>query len=313
MDISQASSKEKSEFYQALDKLVRSAKQKNYNYEDELANLSTKLNKEYMDLRQFETVLKTIDPFVVPHLELLTKYLKEPEHLHNYRTAIGIVKFKRKLKEMEIARENLTKLILTAKDYIEKNNLTPEKFFNEFYNSRTESIGPFELNKLLDHFKITFTVDEKMMLFLTINNYEQDSKISLKQWVDTYTDITKAFSATKDQEQSLTKAREIDDMLFKVSPIISKFKDAMNRAGYEKFKIYLEKNKVKIEEGKITGEDFETSARDILPTLNYHEMTELKKCFEKDGKVNIEMPDEFIRECSRFGSDSKGKFKSRSQ
>lgn len=308
MDISQASSKERSEFYLALDKLVRSAKQKNYNYEDELANLSTKLNKEYMDLRQFETVLKTIDPFVVPHLELLIKYLKEPEHLHNYRTAIGIVKFKRRLKDMEVSRENLNKVILILKDYIEKNSLTPEKFFHEFYNSRTESIGPMELDKMLDHFKINYTKDERMMLFLTINNFEQDSKISLKQWVETYTNVTKEFSGTKEQEETLTKAREIDDMLFKVSPIINKFKDALSRAGYEKFKAYLEKNKVKIEEGKITADDFEASSRDILPTLNYLEMIELKKCFEKEGKVNIELPDEFIRECGRFGSDSKGTF-----
>lgn len=301
MDFSQVSYTDKSIMYKELDKMVREAKEKNYDYSSELARMNLKLGKASLNFKEFETIARSMNPLITSkNVEFLAELIKEKQ---SSRISVSTVELSRLLDKIDLNRENLSKFFDKIKAYHEKQGSTPDKTFQEFQNSATNSIGPTELDKMIRNFHYSMEGVDVEMLFMSINGFESDFKISDKQWVSSYNEQIERDTKLKPQTSQRSQ-NGMEQNLKEIYPILHKLKNAMLKQGIDKLKIILEKERFQSKDGKMTPVQFKAAVRDVMPTLTYMELDELSEKFTSDNMIVTDVPDQYIRESSRFNTSN---------
>lgn len=305
MNIGQASYSDKVAFYKELDKMVRGAKEKSYDYTSELGRFSIKMGKKHLTYSEFETIAKSMNP-LIPNksIEFIADFIKDKAFT---RINVPVVDFTRLLDKMDVNRENIYKFFKAVRAYQVKQGSTPEKIFQEFQNSATKSIAPTELDKMIKQLEIEIEGGDKELIFMTINGFEPDFKISDKQWITIANEESERDTKLKPQISNRDQ-NSMEQNLKEIHPILHKLKEAMVKEGIEKMKVHLEKHYEPVE-GKVTIENFMAAVREIMPTITYMDVSQLSEKLGDGKTIDTEVPDTYIRESSRFHTSSNSKHK----
>lgn len=289
-------------YYRQLDKMVKAAANAHLDYTQKMRECNRD-GRATLDLEQFQTVVKSMDPFIgKPELDLLLQNLRDPTV---DRAAVNIVIFSRELDKLAQNTKTLEKFFKAVRQEMNNKGLTIEQFFQNISNSRTQSMAPSDLDKCLKEIKFDQPPEVAKLLFTSLNEFESDFKVSQQQFVKVYEEYNSKHSTGLQPTTSNPLAMN-DDTIEKIAPELLKLKEGMFQKGIDRLKIHLQKT-CKVDQGHITSAEFESVLRDILPNLTFRECRQLVETIAKEGKVNIDTPDEFLRESSRFSPNSKSR------
>lgn len=287
-------------YYRQLDKMVKAAQRSQLDY-TQLMKDANRDGRLTLDIPQFETVVKSMDPLIAKsELTILQDHLRDPS---SERFSANIVVFSRELDKMAQNIKLMEKFFTEVNTELTKKGMSIEQFFQTHYNSRTGSMAPTELEKCLKDIKFEQPPVAAKLLFMALNEFESDFKIGQAQFIKLYEEFNSKHSTNLKATPSRTVAGK-DESIQKIAPELHKLREAMMQANIDRLKVHFQKN-CKIDQGHITQAEFENAIREIMPTITFREISHLCQGLCKEGKVDVELPDEFIRESARFMPNSK--------
>lgn len=289
------------EYYRQLDKMAKAAVKANLNYTILMKNCN-KDGSLMLNYEQFETVVKTMDPLISKtDMKVLVDLLQVDK---TSKIAINLVTFSRELDKMVENLKLTDDFFKAINEEITKKQVTVEEFFQLHANSRIEGMASMDFEKFLDNIRFKVTKDAFTFLFRSLNSYDADYKITKEQFA-------KQFNEFKSKNDSLIKQAVSppsglrDESIEKVAPIFHKIREEMLKASIDNLKAYFSKLCKVEDKTYISKVDFERSIREILPTITFKELMQLSETLSNQGRVRLELPDEFLRESIRFMPNSK--------
>jgi hypothetical protein len=291
------------EYYRQLDKMARAAVKANLNYTMIMKNCN-KDGSLMLNYEQFETVVKTMDPLVSKNeMKILVDLLQIDK---TSKIAINLVTFSRELDKMVDNLKVADDFFKAIAEEITKKQMTIEDFFQLHSNSRIEGMTSMDFEKFLGNINFKVNKDAFSFLFRSLNSFDADFKITKDQFVKQFTEFKSKHESSVKQAVSPPSGLK-DDSIEKVAPTFHKLREEMLKSSIENLKAYFLKSCKVEDKSYISKLDFERAIRDIMPTITFKELTQLSETLSNQGRVRIELPDEFLRESIRFMPNSKSK------